>query len=76
MSKLPETTQPKRNIHPRGRFFLPFVAILLGSFLLIIHEYLIKGRVSGITLGASALAFVIGLIILLVLGWHANKPEE
>jgi hypothetical protein len=76
MSKSPETKRLKPNLFTRGKFFLSFIAILFGSSLLIIREYLAKGSVSGVTLGASVLAFVIGLIILVVLGRYANKPEE
>jgi hypothetical protein len=75
MNKSPET-KGKQKLFTSGKFFLSFVAILVGSCLFIIREYLTKGRVSGVTLGASVLAFVIGLIILIVLAWYANKPEE
>jgi hypothetical protein len=76
MSKSPETKRLKPKLFTRGKFFIIFIAILLGSFLAIIQEVRVKGRVSGVTLGASVAAFVIGLIILVVLGWYANKPEE
>jgi hypothetical protein len=76
MNEPPETHRPEPQRLIRGKFFLPFTAILCGSALLIIREYLAKGRVSGIVLGASFLALVIGLIILIILGRYANKPEE
>jgi hypothetical protein len=76
MSKSSETKELKPKLFTIGKFFLAFIAILFGSFLLIIREYLAKGNVSGVTIGASVAAFVIGLIILVVLGRYANKPEE
>jgi hypothetical protein len=76
MSKSPESKRPKPKLFTIGTFFLPFIAILFGSFLLIIREYFAKGSVSGVTLGAATAAFVIGLIIIVVLSRHANKPEE
>jgi hypothetical protein len=75
MSKSPETER-KPKLFTSGKFFLTFIAILVGSCLVIIRDYLTKGRVSGVALGASVLAFVIGMIILIVLAWYANKPEE
>jgi hypothetical protein len=44
--------------------------------LFIIREYLAKGSVSGVTIGASVTTLVIGLIIIVVVGWYANKPER
>jgi hypothetical protein len=76
MNESPEPKRPKPKLVTRGKFFLPLIAILLGSSLLVVREYLAKGRVSGLTLGASLAALVIGLIILMVLGRYANKPEE
>ena len=76
MSESPEAKRLKPNLFIRGKFFLPFIAILFGPSLFIFREYRTEGSVSGVTLGASVLAFVIGLITLVVLGRYANKPEE
>jgi hypothetical protein len=35
-----------------------------------------KGTVSAATIGASITAFIIGLIIIVVIGRYANKPEK
>jgi hypothetical protein len=76
MSEAPEPKRPHPKLFARGKFFIFFIAILFGSSLSIIREYRAKGSVSGVTLGASVAAFVIGLIILVVMGWYANKPER
>jgi hypothetical protein len=76
MSEAPEPRRPQPKLFTRGKFFILFIAILFGSSLSIIREYRAKGSVSGITLGASLAAFVIGLIILVVMSWYANKPER
>ena len=76
MRESPEAKRQKPKLCTGGKFFLSFIAILFGSSLLIIREYLAKGSVSGVSFGASVLAFVISLIILMVLGRYANKPEE
>ena len=76
MNESPEEKRLKPKLVTRGKFFLALMAILLGSSLLLVREYLAKGSVSALTLGASLAALVIGLIILVVLSWYANKPEE
>jgi hypothetical protein len=76
MNESPETKRLQPKLFTSGKFFIPFIAILLGPSLFIIREYCAKGSVSGVALGASVAAFVIGLTILVVLGWYANKPEE
>ena len=76
MNESPETMRLKPKLFTSGKFFILFVAILFGSSLFIIREYRAKGSVSGVTLGASVAAFVIGLIILVVMGWYANQPER
>jgi len=60
----------------KGKFFLMFCAILVGTSLGIFREYCARGSVSRVTIGASIGAFVICLIILVVMGWYANKPEK
>lgn len=76
MSESPEIKRLQPKLFTSSKFFIPFIAILFGPSLFIIREYRAKGSVSGVTLGASVAACVIGLIILVVLGWYANKPEE
>ena len=76
MRKSPETNRLKPKLITSRKFFLLFIAIFFGPFLFIVGEYRAKGSVSGVTLCASVAAFVICLIILVVLGWYANKPEE
>lgn len=76
MTESPESKQPQPKLFARGKFFILFIAILFGVLLFIIREYLAKGSVSGVTIGASVMTLVIGLIIIVVVGWYANKPER
>jgi len=76
MRKSPETNRLKPKLFTSRKFFFLFIAILFGPSLFIIGEYRAKGSVSSVTLFASIAAFVICLIILVVLRWYANKPEE
>jgi hypothetical protein len=76
MTESPKEKPPEPKLFTRGKFIILFIIILFGSSLSMIGEYLIKGSVSGVTLGASITAFVIGLIIIVVIGWYANKPER
>jgi len=76
MSESPEAKRPQPKLFTGGKFIIPFIAILFGVFLFIIREYLAKGSVSGVTIGASVTTLVIGLIIIVVVGWYANKPER
>jgi VIT1/CCC1 family predicted Fe2+/Mn2+ transporter len=76
MTESPEPKRPHPNLMTRGKFFISFIAIFFGVFLFIIREYLSKGSVSGVTLVTSGMTLVIGLIIIVVIGWYANKPER
>ncbi len=76
MTESPKAKRPQPKLFTRGKFIILFIAILFGVFLFIIREYLAKGSVSGVTIGASVTALVIGLIIIVVVGWYANKPER
>jgi hypothetical protein len=76
MTDSPKQKRPQPKLFTRGKFFIVFIAILFGSSWSIIREYRVRGSVSGVTLGASLTAFVIGLIIILVMRWYANKPER
>ena len=59
-----------------GKFFIMFCALLVGASLGIVREYRSKGTVSAATIGVSIAAFIIGLIIIVVIGRYANKPEK
>jgi hypothetical protein len=76
MSAAPAARRPKPKLFTRGKFFILFIAILSGPSWFIIREYRALGRVSGVTLAASVAALVLGLIILVVMGWYANQPEK
>ena len=76
MSESPETKRLKPKLFTKGKFVILVIAILSGPALFIIREYLTKGSVSGLTLGTSVVTVVIGLIILVVMGWYANQPER
>jgi hypothetical protein len=76
MSEAPEPKRLQPKLFTHGKFFILFIAILFGPAMFIIREYRAKGSVSGSTLGASVAAFVIGLIILVAMGWYSNKPER
>lgn len=69
MNKSPETKRLQPKLLTRGKFFILFIAILFGPVMFIIREYRAKGSLSGVTLGASVAAFLIGLIILVVMSW-------
>ena len=60
----------------KGKFFIMLCALLVGASLGILREYRAKGNVSPATIGASVGTFVIGVVIVAVIGWYANKPEK
>jgi hypothetical protein len=76
MTESPKAKRPQPKLFTRGKFFIIFIAILLGPSLFIMREYRARGSVSGGTLVASGMTLVIGLIIIVVIGWYANKPER
>ena len=76
MTESPEAKRPRPELFTRGKFFILLIALLVGSSWKIIRDYRTKGSVSGVTLVASAAAFVIGFIIISVVRWYANKPER
>ena len=74
-----DSAQPKRprpKLMTKGKFFIMFCALLVGASLGIVREYRSKGTVSVATIGASIAAFIIGLILIVVIGRYANKPEK
>jgi hypothetical protein len=76
MSASPKPKPPPPKLFTKRKLLLPVIAIFSGAALLVVREYRLQGRVSGLTLGASAAALLIGLIIVAVLGRYANKPER
>lgn len=76
MNESPEPKRPQPKLFTKGKFFIMLAALLVGASLGTIREHHAKGSVSGVTIGASIGAFVIGLIIIVVMGWYANKPEK
>ncbi len=76
MAESPKAKRPQPQLFTRGKFCILLIAILFGSSLAIIREYRARGSVSGVTLGASVTALVIGLIIIVAVGWYANRPEK
>jgi hypothetical protein len=76
MNESSEPTRPQPRLFTKGKFFIMLCALLVGASLGIVREYHAKGAVSNITVGSSIAAFVIGLILIALLGWYANKPEK
>jgi hypothetical protein len=72
----PDPKPPQPQLVTKRRLFLPVIAILSGVALFVIREFYRQGRLSILTLGAALAAMVIGLLIVAVLGRHANKPER
>jgi uncharacterized membrane protein len=76
MTASPKAKRPQPKLFTRGKFFVLLIAIIFGSSLSIIREYRAQGSMSGVTLAAAAAALVIGLIIVVVMRWYANKAER
>jgi hypothetical protein len=72
----PDPKPPQPKLVTKRRLFLPVIAILSGVALFVIREFYRQGRLSILTLGAALAALVIGLLIVAVLGRHANTPER
>ena len=66
--------QPK--LFTKKTYAITFTAVLIGASLGIYREYRDMGSVTNITIGSSAIAFVIGIVIIVLVGRHANKPEK
>lgn len=66
--------QPK--LMTRGKFTLVLALLLVGASLQPVREYLATGTISTVTAIAAAIAFCVGLAMLLVMGWWANRPER
>jgi hypothetical protein len=71
-----EPRRPQPKLFTRGKVILILGALIVGATLGIVREYRADGRVSGVTIGASAAALAIGLAILYVMAWYGNKPEK
>jgi Na+/citrate or Na+/malate symporter len=76
MNELPEQKRPQPKPMTKGKFFIMLCVLLVGASLGILREYRAKGNVSPVAIGASVGAFVIGVVIVAVIGWYANKPEK
>ena len=76
MSDDSQPNQPPPKLYTKGTFVMMFCALLGGASMGMVREFRAKGTVSHATMGASAAAFVIGLIILIVISRYANKPEK
>jgi len=76
MNELPEPKKPQPKLITKGKFYLLLGSLLVGASLGVIREYRTRGSVSAVTVGSSIAAFVIGLAIISVIGWYANKPEK
>ncbi len=60
----------------KGKFILCLTAVTAGAAMQPIREYRATGTVSGLTAVISAIAFCMGLAIVLAIGWWANRPER
>lgn len=76
MSESMQSKGPRPKLFTKGKFCIMLAALLAGALLGIVREYRAKGTVSNLTLCAALAAFVIGVVIVVGLGWYANKPEE
>ena len=63
-------------LYTKKTFAIAFSAVLIGASLGIYREYRDTGSVSKVTIGASVVALLIGVIIIVVIGRYANKPEK
>jgi hypothetical protein len=60
----------------RGRYVLGTAAVIVGASLQPIREYRTGGIISRATVISAAIAFCLGLALVLVVGWWANRPER
>jgi hypothetical protein len=60
----------------KGKFALCLIAVTIGAALQPIREYRATGIVSGLTTAIVVVVFCIGLAMVLVIGWWANRPEH
>ena len=67
---------PQPKLFTAKSFAIAILAVLTGSSLSIIQEFRKTGTVSGITIGASIAAFILGLVIIILIARYANKPEK
>ncbi len=69
-----DSDQPK--LCTKKTYAIMFSALLVGCFWRPFREYWETGAVTGLTMGASIGALVIGMIIIFFIGRYANKPEK
>jgi hypothetical protein len=60
----------------RGKFTLCLIAVAAASILQPIREYWATRTVSALTAVISVIVFFVGLVIVLAVGWWANRPES
>jgi hypothetical protein len=68
--------EPPPKLYTKKHFALAFSAIVVGASLGPFREFRASGAISGATLGASAVALVLGAAIVVVIGRYANRPVE
>ena len=56
-------------------FFIAVLAAFAGTSFPIVREFGKTGSVSGFTITCSAIGFGIALVVIILIGRHANKPE-
>ena len=60
----------------KAKFALCMVALTVGSSLQPIREYWTTGTVSRFMIAGAVAAFCVGLVMVLVMTWWANRPEH
>lgn len=58
------------------RYLICIIAIAIGSCISPFKEYSSTGMISNQSLIMSAITFVIGVIIVIIIGAYANKSEK
>ena len=72
----PPEHRPQPRLVTRGKFVLILLAVMAGVVWCFVREYRTEGRISTVTIASGIAAFVVGLAILLVVTWYANKSEK
>jgi hypothetical protein len=67
-------TSPK--LMTKGKLILCLAAVSVGTSMQPIREYWATGTISGLTAAVAAVVFCTGLVIVLAIGWWANRPER
>ncbi len=69
---------PEKNIvlMTPGKYVLAVTAVLAGALSQPLHQWWATGHASGLTIGASCVALVVGIVIVTAIGRYANRPES